>query len=86
MSAQMTAHFQRLEQRVDNDLNHICDSIRYMQTCVHDIYNRHTWPDPLPRCRSQPLPSTGPPFDAWVSPLAVPEAPASPEDPDFQEG
>ena len=52
MSTQMIAHFQRLGQRVDNDLHHICDSIRYMQTCVHDIYNRHTWPVPLPSGRS----------------------------------
>jgi len=86
MSAQMTAHFQRLEQRVDNNLNHICDSIRYMQTCVSDIYNRYTWPAPLPSGRSQPLPPTGSPFDAWVPRPIVPEAPASPEDPDFQEG
>jgi len=85
MSTEMAAHFQRLEQRVDNDLNHICDSIRYMQTCLHDIYHRHTWPAPLPRGRSQPLPSVGPPFDAWVPPPTVLEAPASPEDPDFQE-
>ena len=82
----MTAHFQRLEQRVDNDLYHICDSIRYMQTCVHDIYSRYTWPAPLPRGHSQPLPPTGPLFDAWAPPPVVPEAPASPEDPDFQEG
>ena len=81
MSAEMTAHFQRLEQRVDNNLNHICDSIR----CLHDIYHRHTWPAPLPRGRSQPLPFAGPPFDAWIPPPAVPKAPASPEDPDFQE-
>ena len=51
MSAQMAAHFQRLEQQVDNDLNHICDSIRYMQTCVHNIYNKHTWSGPLPSGR-----------------------------------
>jgi len=64
MSTEMTAHFQRLEQRVNNDLHHICDSIRYMQTCVNGIYNRYTWLAPLPRGRSQPLPPTGPPFDA----------------------
>ena len=52
MSAQMTAHFQRLEQRVDNDLHHICNSIRYMQTYINDIYNRYTWPAPLPSGRS----------------------------------
>jgi len=28
---------------------------------------------------------TGPPFDAWVPPPIVPEAPALPEGPDFQE-
>ena len=27
---QMTSHFQRLEQRVDNDLQHICAFIRYL--------------------------------------------------------
>ena len=84
MSTEMAAHFQRLEQRVDNDFNHICDSIRYMQTCLHDIYHRHTWTAPLLRGRSQPLPSADPPFDAWVPPPVVPEPPASPEDPDFQ--
>ena len=53
-----------------------------MQTCVHDIYNRYTWPAPLPSGRSQPLLSAGPPFATWAPPI-VPEAPASPEDPDF---
>jgi len=38
---QMTAHFQRLKQRVDNDLHHICASIRYLQTCVDDTYSRN---------------------------------------------
>ena len=37
----MSAHFQRLEQRVDNDLQYICASIRYLQTCVDDTYSRN---------------------------------------------
>ena len=83
MSAELTANFQRLEQRLDNDLNHICDFIRYMHNCIGDIYDRFDWPAPLPHDRSQPLPSIGPPFGAWVPPPAAPKPPASPEDPDF---
>ena len=83
MSAEMTANFQRLEQRLDNDLNHICDSIHYMHTCIGDIYHRFDWLAPLPHGRSQPLPSTGLPFATWVPSLAASEPPASPEDLDF---
>jgi len=72
---QMTAHFQRLEHRVDNDLHHIYASITYLQTCVDDTYSRKAWPAPLPSGHSQPLPMTGPPFDAWVPPPFVLEAP-----------
>jgi len=70
---------------VDNDLQHICAYIRYLQTCVDDTYSRNAWLAPLTSGHSQPLPMTGPPFDAWVPPSVVPEAPAAPEDPDFQE-
>jgi len=81
----MSANFQRLAQRVDNDLQYICAYIRYLQTCVDDTYSRNAWPVLLPRGHSQPLPMTGHPFDAWVPPPVVSEAPTPLEDPDFQE-
>ena len=82
---QMTAHFQRLEQRVDNDLHHIGASIRYLQTCVDDTYSRNAWPAPLPSSHSRPLSLPGPPFKARVPPSVVPDALAPPKDPDFHE-
>jgi len=81
----MSANFQRMEQRVDNDLQYICASIRYLQTCVDDTYSRNTWPIPLLRDHSQPLPMMGPPFDTWVPPPVISEAPGPPVDPNFQE-
>ena len=81
----MTAHFQRLEQRVNNDFHHICTSICYLQTCVDDTYSRNDWPAPLSSSHSRPLSLTGPPFEPWVPPSVVPDAPALLEDPDFQE-
>jgi len=81
----MTANFQRMEHRVDNDLRNIRASIRYLQTCVDKTYSRNAWPVPLPRGHSQPLPTSGPPFNTWITPPAPSEAPAPPEDPDFQE-
>ena len=83
VSAEMAANFQQLEQHLDNDLNHICDSIRYMHTCIGDIYERFDWPAPLLRGRAQPLPASCPPFAAWAPPPAPPQPPTSPEDPDF---
>ena len=85
--AEMTAHYQRMEQRLDNDLSHICDSIRYMHTCLGNIYNRFDWPAPLPSKRAQPLPPSGPPFVAWAPASSAPTTsappPTSPEDADF---
>ena len=72
-----------MEQRMDNDLQYICASIQYLQTCVDDTYGRNAWPAPLLRGHSQPLPTMGPPFDAWVPPPVVSDTPAPPEDPDF---
>jgi len=83
ISAEMAANYQRLEHHLDNDLNHICDSIRYMHTCIGDIYNKFDWSAPTPQGRAQPLPASGPPFPAWVPPSATPPRPTSPEDPDF---
>jgi len=82
----MSANFQRLEQRVDNDLQYICASILYLQTCVDDTYSRNTWHVPLPRAHYQPLLTMGPPFNTWVPPSAAFEAPTPPEDPDFSGG
>ena len=83
----MTAHYQRLEQRLDNDLSHIYDSIRYMHTCLGSMYNRFDWPAPLPSERAQPLPTSGPPFAAWaLASSALPTfalPPTSPQDTDF---
>jgi len=45
----MTVNFQRMEHRVDNDVQYICASIRYLQTCVDDTYSRNAWLVPLPR-------------------------------------
>ena len=70
---------------MDNDLQHICAYIRYLQTCVDDTYSRNAWLAPLPSGHSQLLSTMGPPFDAWVPPLVVPEAPAPPKDRDFQD-
>jgi len=59
----MSANFQKIEKRVDNDLQYICASIRYLQTCVDDTYSRNAWPVPLSRGHSQPLPTAGLLFD-----------------------
>ena len=75
----MTANFQRMEHRVDNDLQYICVSIRYLQTCVDEIYSMNAWHVPLSRGHSQPLPTSGLPFETWVPPPALSEAPAPPE-------
>ena len=61
----MAANFQRMEQRVDIDMQYICASIRYLQTCVDDTYSRNAWLVPLPRGHTQPLPTSGLPFDTW---------------------
>jgi len=37
----MSANFQRMEKRVDNDLQYICASIHYLQTCVDETYSRN---------------------------------------------
>jgi len=41
-----------MEQRVGNDLQYICASIRYLQTCVDDTYSRNAWHIPLLRGHS----------------------------------
>ena len=38
----MSANFERIENRVQNDLQYICSSIRYLQTCVDESYSRNT--------------------------------------------
>ena len=40
----MTANFQKMQQRVDNDLQYIFASIRYFQTCVDETYSKNAWP------------------------------------------
>ena len=79
----MTAHYESIEHGVQNDLQYICSSIRYLQTCIDDSYSRHAWPIPLLKGHEQPFPTLGPQFDSWVPPPAPSEAPAPPEDPDF---
>ena len=79
----MSSNFQRMEQRVDNDLQYICVSIRYLQTYVDETYSKNAWHVSLPRGHSQPLPMSGPPFNTWVPPPVPSEAPAPPEDLDF---
>ena len=59
----MSANVERIEQRVQNDLQYICSSIRYLQTCVDETYNKNAWPVPLPRGHAQPVPALGPLFD-----------------------
>jgi len=62
---------------------HVFSSIRYLQSCVDESFDRHVWPTPLPSGYAQPLLTTSPFFDMWV-PLSAPSgAPAPPEDPDF---
>ena len=70
---------------MNNDLQYICASIRYLQTSVDDTYSQNAWFVPLSRGQSQPLPMTSPPFDTLVPPPVISEAPTSPEDPDFKE-
>ena len=82
ISAEMTAHYQRMEQRLDADLSYICDSMRYMHSCLSDIYQKYDWPVPLPSDRARPLPSTGPPFPARTPSVPPPPSTTQP-DPDF---
>jgi len=79
----MTANFERMEHRVQNDLQYICSSICYLQTCVDENYSRNAWHVPLQRGHAQPLPDLGPLFVTLVPPLAPSDALAPPEDPDF---
>ena len=45
----MSANFEKIEHRVQNDLQYICSSIQYLQTCVDETYSRNAWPVPHPR-------------------------------------
>ena len=76
----MSANFERIEHRVQNDLQYICSSIWYLHTCVDETYSRNAWHAPLSRGHAQPLPTSGSPFDTWVPPPAPSEAPAPPEE------
>ena len=62
----MTPNFEKMEHRVQNDMQYICSSIHYLQTCVDKTYSRNPWPVPLLRGHAQPLPASDPPFDTWV--------------------
>ena len=66
----MSANFKRIEYKVQNDLQYVCSSIRYLQMCVDETYSRNAWPVPLPRGHAQTLPASGPPFDILVPPPA----------------
>ena len=55
---EMSINFEWIEHRVQNDLQYICSSIRYLQTCVDETYSRNAWSVPLPRGHSQPLPTS----------------------------
>jgi len=81
----MSANFERIEHRVQNDLQYICSSIRYLQTCVDEIYSKNAWHVLLLRGHAQPLLTSGPPFDTWVPLPTPPETPAPPKDPNFHE-
>ena len=48
-----------MEHRVDNDLQYICASICYLQTCIDETYSRNAWPVPLLRGHAQPLSTSG---------------------------
>ena len=60
----MSAHYQRMEQRLEHELSYICDSVRYLDAYLSGIYQKHNWPVPLPSAHARPLPSTDPPFPA----------------------
>jgi len=79
----MPTNFERIEHSIQNDLQYIYSSIRYLQTCVDETYSRNAWSVPLLRGHTQPLLTSGPPFNTWVPPPAPSEAPAPLEDPDF---
>ena len=81
----MIANFERMEHKVEIDLQDICSYIRYLQTCVDETYSRNAWHVPLLGGYAQSHPTLGPPFDTWVPPPAPFEAPTPPEDSDFQE-
>ena len=74
ISAEMSAHYQRMEQRLDHDLSYICDSMRYLETYLGGIYQKNNWPVPLPSAHTRPLPSTGPPFPARTPSVPPPSS------------
>ena len=83
ISAEMSAHYQQMEQRLDHDLSYICDSMRYLDAYLGGIYQKHDWPVPLPSDRVRPLPSTGPSFPARTP--SVPPPPSTTQsDPDYE--
>ena len=90
LSLNINTQFEKISTREDeyrqeyrNDMAHIYSSIRYLQNCVDESFNRHAWPATLPSGYAQPLPTMGPPFDLCVPPSAPFRASAPPVDPDF---
>ena len=83
ISAELTAHRQQISeemssryQNLENDMSYICDSIRYMESRLDDIYLRREWSAPIPTALARPLPTIGPPFLARTA--ATPSSPPQP--------
>jgi len=79
LSVEMSMHYQNLE----NDMGYICDSIRYMESCLSGIYLKHEWSAPVLSAHAQHLPTTGPPFP--VRTPASPPQPAVAQDSDHED-
>ena len=80
ISAELTAHRQQIFEEMsthyhnlENDMSYICDSIRYMESRLDDIYLRREWAAPVPSPHARPLPTVGPPF-----PARTPSSPPQP--------
>ena len=76
ISAELTAHRQQISEEMsthyhnlENDMSYICDSIRYMESRLDDIYLRREWAAPVPSPHARPLPTVGPHFQPGLLPL-----------------
>ena len=64
-------------------MGYICDSIRYMESCLDGIYLRHEWSAPVLSAHARPLPTVGSPFP--VRTRASSPEPAAAQDSDKED-